>query len=408
MALTAEQRRAYNKMKTGENIFLSGRAGTGKSYLLNHFIKANKNRNILICAPTGIAAINIGGTTIHRAFKAPIRPLIRGTYNAEPTEAVLAAEIIIIDEISMCRSDLFNYVADVIKNAESKRGAKKKQLIVVGDFFQLPPVVNRRDKEIFGEDFEGFAFQAETWADFDFTPIVLKKVLRQKDNDFIENLNKVRYGNIEGVNWINQHAGEGVNDGIYICGTNIRAQSINEKGLDNLNSPSRFYYADVEGDVDSNDKFADERIVLKNGARVMSLINDPGGNFQNGSMGIIRSCTDSYVRVEFNNGYTEDFQKYTWEIYSYKKEGNRLVKERVGKYSQIPLKLAYAITIHKSQGKTFDRVTLFPSCFLSGQLYVALSRVSSISGLSLDYKIKSKDLVVSDKVVEFYKSCETT
>lgn len=411
--LNEEQKKAFEVMMDGNNVFLTGNAGTGKSFLLQAYINycQEKNKNVVVTAPTGIAALNLGGSTIHREFQLPLDPIGPDAY-VKVSKAVKSADVIIIDEISMVRFDVFSYIAKAFIKAEEKTESKK-QLIVAGDFFQLPPVMTQDQRDVLERlwhmDLEdGFAFEAPEWEQMSFTNIKLTHIIRQTEQTFIDSLNGVRLGNRADLECIcERSAARPVSDAIYICSTNKEAQTINEKNLAKLRTKIKLFVANIEGKVAATDKAADDTVKLKVGARVMFLINSNLGYFKNGSMGYVSQFTDEGVVVDVDNGEAVLVKPHTWEIIKYDVEKGKLIKNIVGKFTQIPLKLAYAITIHKSQGQTFDKVNLNPACFCTGQMYVALSRASSCKTLYIkDHYINPKWLITSSKVIEFYKTID--
>lgn len=428
--LTEDQKRALKLLESGRNIFLSGEAGTGKSFVLNEYINRNKTKNMIICAPTGIAAINIGGSTLHRVFNVPISPKRPGDCNMKPDNAVIKADVIIIDEISMCRFDIFEYVIRTIQNAEQLRQNKAdtdafsggqipqlippKQVIVVGDFFQLAPVITSKDKEILEAYWdmntmgEGFAFQSPLWAEMDFQTVVLKEIVRQRgSDDYITNLNKIRSGDATGIRWFNETVGkEPIPNSIYLCGTNRAADEINQKESDALPGEEVVYQADIDGEVQPSDKLTQDVLALKVGMQVMTLVNDVEEGYQNGSLGKVTSLRANEVDVRLNNGKSVTVKVHDWEVLGYEIQEDKLEKIVLGNFKQIPLKIAYAITIHKSQGQTYSSANISPQCFASGQLYVALSRVQSIEGMSLKHDILRSSLKTSRVVREFYDEVE--
>ena len=416
--LTDDQKRAFDYMMLGENVFLTGEAGTGKSFVVNAFIEEMEahNKNVLVCAPTGIAALQINGVTIHRSFQAPIEPNINKRISKVP-EVVKNADVIIIDEISMCRRDLFDYVTRVIAKAE-EICLKRKQLIVVGDFFQLPPVTTKEDYKVLSEIYpdydKGFAFESTNWKDFGFHMIALKQVMRQSDSQFIRELNKIRIGDNKAIDYFNQNASkERIKDGIVICATNAVADRINHEELSKIKHKSKIFKAKIKGDVRANDKPTADEVKLKVGARVIVLINDTEMfTYQNGSLGEVVGIEDQSVDVLLDrNQSIVRFSPYEWNVenYTLTQENidgvnyQKLKKKKVGSFTQIPLKLAYAITMHKSQGQTYDKVNLIPYSFDCGQLYVAISRVKSIEGLCLIQRMRQEDLVCNERVKEFYQ-----
>lgn len=405
--LKPSQQQAFDLMMSGQNVFLSGEAGTGKSYVLRHFLEfVTKSKRCLICAPTGIAAINVGGSTIHRTFRAPVGPILKAPTSAP--DVVQEADVIIIDEISMCRCDLFDFVAKSIVKAEEMNPMKpKKQLIVVGDFFQLPPVVTDADREAL-EIAEGFAFDSEMWSHFGFRTIVLSEQVRQSgDLEFVTKLNDVRRGDPSGLDWINKHAAPKTNKGIHLCPTNKAAAEINNQAMHKLEGGYRMYSAQETGEVAESDRATAKDLALKKGARVMMIVNELEDRFQNGSLGTIRDMFDDTLTIDLDNGTRVKIERYKWEITKYeivtKSNGKKSLEQKViGTFVQFPIKVAYAITVHKSQGQTYDAVNLHPRCFAPGQLYVALSRVKAIKGLHLVAPIKDEYLITSPKVLRFY------
>ena len=293
--LTPEQAEALSALRDGRNVFLSGNAGTGKSYVLNAFISDLKARNVdfLALAPTGIAALNLtDGSTIHRTLK--IAPGVCAPDGPKGSRKVLdAAKVIIIDEISMCRIDLFDHVMGMISQSMTRNGAK--QVVLVGDFFQLPPVVTERDSALlmkfYPGNLQGWCFKSRYWTGFDFEPHVLKTVVRQSDPDFIDNLNRARVGDASCLDYFNAHSRSSraylPKDTLVLCANNRIADSINRENVDALDAPKVEFTAAVTGMVNSGDKMAPERIVLCRGARVMSLVNSPQEGYVNGTQGTV-------------------------------------------------------------------------------------------------------------------------
>lgn len=400
--LREQQKKALKAMESGKNVFLSGEAGTGKSFVLRQFVEQHKSKEMIICAPTGIAALNIGGVTLHRAFGAPVRP-IHYTELGKYSDVIAEAEMIIIDEISMCRADLFEFVAKSILEAERISG-KHKQVIVVGDFFQLPPVFPEKDKKLLPElSGSGFAFTAPSWHVFNFETIVLNDIVRQSDIDFVQALNSVRCGDKTSIKWINTHTSVNENlDAIYVCGKNKQAKEINLRKIRGLEGKEYIYRATIDGDVLDSDKPTEDELHLKVGAKVMTLTNTK--EYQNGSICTIKKCYSDHIIVLLEDGQETEIDFFTWEIVEYKHTKQEIVKDVIGKFSQLPVKLAYAVTIHKSQGQTYDAINLYPGCFAAGQLYVGLSRCKSLNQLHLMQPISNNDLIVAPEVISFYEN----
>lgn len=425
--LTKDQKRALAILESGKNVFLTGEAGTGKSFVLKEYMHRNRNKNIIVCAFTGIAAINVGGSTLHRVFKAPLGVIRPGEYNKNPADFIVKADIIIIDEISMCRIDLFEYVIRSIRAAENKRQTYEnmealeqgrmprvidpKQIIVVGDFYQLAPVIGKNDETAFYTFWnrdticDGFAYASSLWYDLDFKNIVLREIVRQSgDPEYIQNLNKIRNGDINGVVWFNEHVSrEPLPGAIFLCGTNAKANRINDQRSQAITTESKIYRASTSGVVGEGDKMTSEELVLKVGMQVMTLVNDTNRQYQNGSIGKITALWDDHVDVRFNNGKLASVVYYDWEISGYEVHGDKIERVVLGNYKQLPLKIAYAITIHKSQGQTYSNVNISPECFAPGQLYVALSRAQTSKGMSFEHAISSGALKTSYHVKRFYE-----
>lgn len=419
--LSEEQKVAFDRLMNGNNIFLSGEAGTGKSFVTQAFIQRcqKEKKNVMVTAPTGVAAINVGGSTIHRTFRVPVRPLVEDRKFAKVPNEVKEADIIIIDEISMCRIDLFEYTTQIILAAQRMK-KKKIQLVVIGDFFQLPPVSGKNDADLLKEKYPQssryYAFESEYWERFHFEPCILTHVMRQSDSKFISELNKARVGDATCIPFFNSRLNvEKLEDGITLCGRNDTVRSINEQELSRIDGESHEYRAEYKDTFKPTDCLAEEKLVLKAGARVMCLINDPDNTYQNGSMGTVIKLTDTSIAVMLDNGVKKVFIPHVWENRKYTveiikdedgSEKKVLRSEKVGTCTQFPLKLAYAVTMHKSQGQTFDRVNLVPRAFDAGQLYVALSRVRSLEGLKLVERIYPSYLRCDESVIRFYSELE--
>ncbi|MBO5389192.1 MAG: AAA family ATPase [Lachnospiraceae bacterium] len=419
LTLTYLQQYAYNVLKAGYNVFLTGGAGTGKSHLIRLFIEHSRGLglNVMITAPTGIAAFNIDGVTMHRAFDIPLGVIDKDKDKYELGDTILHTDIIIIDEISMARIDTFDFIANKILRANKKRkwmGKPDIQLVLVGDFLQLPPVIVGNEKKAldkhYNRDIEaGFVFNSDFWKIFDFKYIILTEVVRQSNTEFIDKLNKVRVGDKSSIDYFyNASCKNEISGAITLCGTNSEADEKNKLALNNINDELVEYKALVDGPVFEADTPARLFLKLKVGARVMTLINDNSMAFINGSFGTVVNLAEDIVKVRMDNGELVDIERYQWNIFRYELEkdgeNEKLVKKEVGTFTQFPLRLAYAITIHKSQGQTYDYINLSPYCWDCGQLYVALSRVRNLEGLHFLYKPDPRYLVISLNVIRFYNS----
>lgn len=422
--LNDQQKFALNEMLSGANVFLTGEAGTGKSYVTRAFVELCNllGKNLVVTASTGIAAINVGGATLHRTFGIPTHPILDPHFRYNASKVVRAADIILIDEISMCREDVFDYVACQLFGLENNDPKHKhRQLIVIGDFFQLPPVVKREDADTlrlsprFENTEKFFAFESQYWRDFDFHCVSLKKIMRQDDPQFIELLNKARIGDASCVTPFNRACGNRPANpqAITLVGTNPMVDQINSERFAAMEGEVSVYNAVYDGDFHESDCLAEKQLRLKPGARVMALANDiPLDRYQNGSLGYVVSCGSDSVLVQFDNGCLVDVGKFQWKKEAYVvidkfDENNNRTQELqltlTGTCDQIPLRLAYAITIHKSQGQTFDCINLQPNAFDVGQLYVALSRVRTLNGLILLTPMNANSLKCSPEVIAFYR-----
>jgi len=409
------QQYGYNVMMAGYNIFLTGNAGTGKSYLVNEFINdvTKLGRKVMVLAPTGIAAMHVNGVTIHRQFRIPTHPLVNFNIDKVDLDELEATDIVILEEVSMCRIDIFDVLCRLIMRVNSNRYSRRKiQLIVCGDFFQLPPVITEKEKpvldKLYNKDIgSGFAFDSIYWDAFDFKNIILTEVVRQSNIAFVQALNKVRLGDKSGIDYIyDNSAPYELKNAITLCGTNKEADSINEKELAKIESEEIELLAEAYGDINLSDTNAEFILKIKLGARVMVLVNSNNFDYRNGSLGVITGIGPDAIRVKLDSGHSVMIERYTWETYRYEATdvgGKKVLSiEQVGSITQFPIKLAYAMTIHKSQGQTYDAVNLSPYCWDCGQLYVSLSRVRTLDRLFLKYEIDRRYLVVSLNVISFF------
>lgn len=409
--LNTEQKKAMKVLLSGKNTFITGEAGTGKSYFLKAFIDecGRENKQIMITAPTGVAAVNIGGVTLHRAIPVPVPAFGKSVFSVPLSKfkELQLADVLIIDEVSMCRNDVFDYVIKAVRRVE-KECQKKIQIVVCGDFFQLPPVVKKTDEKYlikFGYDKSGFCFTTKAWADCKFKVIEFKQPMRQVDKSFLENLNKARKGLMVCQKFFNKRVFKGeVPDIINICSTNAKADLINRIKLDAITQePVSAYLCESNG-FKVTEPPAEETLLLKPGARVMFTVNDVVHNkYFNGTMGVVTKCCPKYVSVKIDDGPKIDVSYHTWEINDYSVKNGLLTKKTISTFSQLPLKLAYAITIHKSQGQTFERAVISPEAYADGQFYVAVSRIKDISGLYLTDDVLPSYIKVNKKVADFYK-----
>lgn len=414
--LGKEQLKTLKKLRTGKNICLLGGAGTGKTFLLNRYIEECKDagKNVIVTAPTGMAASHMDGVTMHSAFTIPIPAY--GKYEFDITirrsMPVYVADVIIIDEISMCRNDVFEYFSYVVKATLKKRkedgDIRKLQIIVSGDFSQLPPVVKEDEKDKFKKlalDASGYCFTTPAWKEFKFETVVLTEIFRQDEEEFIQNLDLLRKGNTGCISYFNKRVKEEQDyppDSVFICSTNAKADEINTRELNKIDGPSFVYVAKREG-FTGKDYSVPENLVLKEGARVMFMVNDYRSGTRNGQSGIVEECLSDSVMVRLLDGTLVEVERYDWITNKVSVKNGMAEKKEVGKYKQVPLKLAYAATMHKTQGQTYESAVISPGSFADGQLYVALSRVKSIEGLTLTEEITPKDIRTNATVLSFYE-----
>lgn len=444
--LNADQKRVFDKMVQGNNIYLAGNAGTGKSYLIKAFIEYCEKHKIKILksASTGIAAVGIEGVTVHSLFKLGGNDLhtinLVKEVKSIPDKAkkVLSiAEVLLIDEISMMRIDLFDRIMSYIlieNSARKQKGAKELQLIFVGDFFQLAPVINKKNKDdeilkgAYGKDVgEGYCFQSRYWKIMDVKLEILTKIIRQTDEDFCKALDKCKVGDSSCISYFEENmSANSIENAIWLYGKNDSAFQKNKECLDKLKTPMRCFAAKYSGAATKDDGFCEDKLFLKAGARVLMTSNDKAGRFYNGSMGTIVHFDvqdDSInVKIDGKSGvtkvYRNSYDKYEYEETTVKetvtdKDGNTVEKEtatlvlkNVGSVKQFPMKLGYAITIHKSQGQTYDAMNLSPEIFCVGQLYVALSRCKDISRLYISEKLTKYMFKTSKEVITYYENPE--
>ncbi|MBP7875897.1 AAA family ATPase [Candidatus Woesebacteria bacterium] len=414
--LSPEQKAFFDQIEaSSEHFFVTGKAGTGKSHLLQ-YLKNHSKKNLVVAAPTGVAAIVVGGQTIHSLFKLPPALLDQNSFpiDARTRKLLSVVELVIIDEISMVRADLMDAIDTVMRISKKSRlpfgGA---QVVMFGDPYQLPPIViDQAHIDYFKENYGGaYFFHANVWKKTDFVTLELGTIFRQKDTELVELLNAIRAGKAtdEQLQYLNRRVGLSEEDErvLTLATTNRRAMQINEYFLGQLQGKTYSYQAKVTGKIDPRAYPAEEMLVLKAGAQVMMLKNDSEKRWVNGSIGKVVSLTDTEI-VVIIDGMEYEVKKDIWNRIRFivNKESGKIEEEVISTFMQAPLRLAWAVTIHKSQGQTFDRVNidLERGAFAHGQTYVALSRCKTLGGISLVRAVESRDIIVDQEVVTFMEN----
>ena len=404
--------------RSTRNLFITGRAGTGKSTLLQHF-RAETRKNVVVLAPTGVAAVNVGGETIHSffGFKPDITPDRVKKRSKTKQELYHKIDTLVIDEISMVRADLLDAVARFLQlNGRVPRGPfGGVQMVLFGDLYQLPPVVQKMEADLFRGYYESpYFFSARSFETLSLEWIDLTKVFRQTDEAFLEILNRVRNGTVldEDLARLNARVQdeidlESVDDFVFLTTTNDRASAINRHQLDRLPSKRQTFVADVTGSFDASSFPTHYELELKEDAQIMLLNNDNLGRWINGTIAKIKKIDARKERliVTLPDGSEEEVKPYRWDMFHFEldKKSQQLIPVSVGQFVQFPVRLAWAITIHKSQGLTFDKVVLDLSrgTFAHGQLYVALSRLRTLAGLILTRPVRKGHVLLDRRIQRF-------
>ena len=414
---------------TRRSVFLTGKAGTGKSTFLRYIVE-NIRKKTVVLAPTGIAAVNVGGQTLHSFFKIPLKPILptdpdfairtlrkRMKYSSSHIKLLRQLDLIIIDEISMVRADIIDFIDKILRvychNMREPFGGK--QLLLVGDIFQLEPVVTGDARDVLAHYYNApYFFNALAFNELAIVPIELRKVYRQDDADFISLLDRVRAGQPAETDIRRLNAklipSEQVDRlsadmTMTIASRRDMVDHINERHLNELKTPEIVYKGIIKGDFPMNALPTDLELSLKVGAQIVFIKNSPDRRWVNGTLGIVDSLSDEKICVRLEQGNVVEVEPEVWGNikYQYNEEKGTVDEIELGSYMQFPVKLAWALTIHKSQGLTFNKVIIDigRGAFTGGQTYVALSRCRSFDGISLCSTLNMRDIFVNRHIIDF-------
>ncbi|MBQ9073857.1 MAG: AAA family ATPase, partial [Muribaculaceae bacterium] len=417
---------------TRQSVFLTGKAGTGKSTFLK-YICAHTKKKYVVLAPTGIAAVNVGGATMHSFFRIPFKPLLpddpefatkhlrkRMKYPKDLQKLLNELELIVIDEISMVRADIIDFMDKILRvycnNMREPFGGK--QMLLVGDIFQLEPVVTGDMRDVLRRFYpNSFFFAAYAFKEVNIIPIELRKIYRQKDDAFISMLDRVRISkstkeDIARLNKLVSTASEtNDNTGKMVMTLATRrdmVDCINDEQLSKLASPEVIYHGEINGDFPESALPTDMELVVKVGAQVVFIKNDPDHRWVNGTIGKVYFADAERLMVELENGDKHVVEPCIWSNikYVFDEDKNTVKEIELGSFIQFPIKLAWALTVHKSQGLTFNNVVIDfgKGAFSSGQAYVALSRCRSFEGITLKSPLNERDIFVNPAIVEFSRT----